>query len=76
MALTKGTKVKLLEMNGDPDPASPGTLGTVAEDPVTVAGSVVARVDWDGGRRLNLVSPPDKYEEVPVVKAPVTAVVK
>lgn len=65
--LKKGTRVRVLDMQ-DKDPVPAGTEGTV-ERVVKVADSDVIEVVWDNGRMLNLVTPPDKYEVIPCLKA-------
>lgn len=54
---TPGTKIKLIEMNNDPDPIEPGTIGKV--DFVDDAGHI--HMKWDNGRSLALIPNVDKF---------------
>lgn len=55
-------------MGDDPDPITPGTMGTIVG--IYPQGSTWAQVDvkWDNGRNLMLVIPPDQVEKVVVAK--------
>ena len=55
----RGTRVRLLKMDNEPNPLPAGALGTVRS--VDDAGTV--HVTWDGGRNLGLVTRPlgDEY---------------
>jgi hypothetical protein len=57
-ALKVGDRVRLILMASDPDPVSPGMLGTV--DRIDDLGTV--HVFWDNGRHLGLVPGIDRYE--------------
>ena len=62
-----GNRIRLVAMHDDPDPVHPGAMGTVAsvERLLTEgAGWLRIDVDWDNGRDLMLVSPPDQFEVV------------
>lgn len=61
-------RVRLLKMGDDPDPITPGTMGTIVG--IYPQGSTWAQVDvkWDNGRNLMLVIPPDQVEKVVVAK--------
>jgi hypothetical protein len=56
----EGDRVVLTQMNEDPYPVQPGTLGTVTARPIHFGGSWQVSVDWDNGRTLDLVMPPDE----------------
>lgn len=60
-----GDRIRLLTMQDDPDPIRPGTLGVVTW--VTRHGSGTESwhqigAEWDNGRTLMLVVPPDLLE--------------
>jgi len=52
-----GKRIRLIQMNDEPDPIEPGTEGTI-----THIGGGVINVDWDNGRTLGLVDGIDIYE--------------
>ena len=54
-----GTRVRLIEMAGDPNPIPPGTMGTVRA--VDDAGQLV--MAWDNGRCLSLIPGVDSFEK-------------
>ena len=56
--LPKGTRVRLIHMEDDPNPIPDGTLGTV--DHVDDAASVHTK--WDNGRYLAFIPSVDTYE--------------
>ena len=56
--LPKGTRVRLIHMEDDPNPIPDGTLGTV--DHVDDIGDVHTR--WDNGRYLAFIPSVDTYE--------------
>ena len=61
----KGDRVRLLRMQDDPDPMTPGATGTVVSAARHGFGKDAwAQIDisWDNGRCLMLVSPPDEFE--------------
>ena len=61
----KGDRIRLVHMRDDPDPVPLGTEGTVTLDPrpQTYGGKwTQVDVDWDNGRTLKLVIPPDIVE--------------
>ena len=63
-----GDRIRLVSMHDDPDPIPPGQTGTVAsvERLLTEgAGWLQIDVNWDKGRSLMLVSPPDRFEVIP-----------
>lgn len=62
-----GKRIRLVYMGEDPDPLEPGVTGTVTSS-CYVFDALHVNVDWDHGRGLNLVVPPDRYEvlNVPV----------
>ena len=56
-------RIRLIAMPDDPDPIPAGTLGTVLQ--VTDHGDwQQVDVEWDSGRSLMLVVPPDRFEIV------------
>jgi len=60
-----GDRIELLSMPKDPDPVPVGSTGTVAF--VNEHGSgprawLQIGVDWDNGRSLMLVVPPDEFD--------------
>lgn len=59
-----GDRIRLIAMLDDPDPIAPGSMGTVTAVRQQRTWAQVD-VDWDNGRRLMLVVPPDQYEVVP-----------
>ena len=54
-----GDRIRLVSMAQDPDPIEAGAEGTVIIEPVHFQGSWNVTVDWDNGRSLSLVTPPD-----------------
>jgi hypothetical protein len=63
-----GDRIRLVAMSDDPNPIVPGTTGTVRS--VRHCGSgrdawFQVDVDWDSGRKLMLVVPPDQFEVLP-----------
>ena len=63
MEVHKGDRIKLLQMNDDPDPIPAGTLGTVTF--INKCGDFTQiAVDWDNGRKLMLAVPPDRYVKI------------
>lgn len=63
MSVTKGDRIQLLLMPNDPHPIEPGTKGTVMGVTKNIwnDGSDQIAVEWDNGRALSLVSPPDSF---------------
>ncbi len=63
-----GDRVRLVFMPNDPEPIPPGTEGTVKDVVHSTWGndrySQVA-IDWDNGRRLSCICPPDFLEIIP-----------
>ena len=60
-----GDRIKLLAMPDDPDAIPPGTTGTVKSVHPHGTGRDAwfqVDVDWDSGRKLMLVVPPDRFE--------------
>ena len=61
----KGDRVRLVFMPNDPDPILVGTEGTVTDVQQMDWGQdkfSQVSVDWDNGRRLSCVVPPDFLE--------------
>ena len=65
--LSVGERIRLVHMVDDPDPVPAGTMGTVTEIHIHSDWSQI-EVSWENGRRLMLVSPPDKFEIIDRVK--------
>jgi hypothetical protein len=60
-----GDRIRLLDMQDDPDPILPGQTGTVTGVFLHGKGGkewCQIDVSWDDGRTLLLVSPPDTFE--------------
>lgn len=60
-----GDRIKLVYMGADPDPIPAGTLGTVTRITHLKFGhdvQIQVGVDWDNGRSLSCVCPPDFLE--------------
>lgn len=56
----KGDRIQLLVMPHDPAPQERMAMGTVRH--VTeLFGSTQIGVDWDNGRTIHLLCPPDRY---------------
>ena len=63
MNIKEGDRVELLEMNNDPRPIAAGEKGTVSR--VNFNGpewTHQINVDWDNGRKLNLLPYEDKFK--------------
>ena len=67
--LSVGDRIELLEMPNDPCPVEPGTKGTIRfVNPCGHCGQKAFTqfgVDWDNGRSLMLLVPPDRYRVIP-----------
>ncbi len=64
MHLRPGQRIELVEMHDDPDPIDPGTRGVVRSVAKHGSGAdafLQVDVEWDNGRSLMLVVPPDRY---------------
>lgn len=59
-----GQRIRLLAMPGDPCPVETGTEGTIRSiyHWPDSAGAVQLSIDWDNGRTLACVVPPDRLE--------------
>ncbi|MEX3635934.1 DUF4314 domain-containing protein [Paraburkholderia sp. BR14320] len=57
----KGDRIRLVEMGNDPCPIPPGSEGTV-RSVTEFEGWAQVCVNWDSGRTLNLVVPPDRFD--------------
>ena len=57
-----GDRIELLAMPDDPCPIEPGSLGTVTAMQELNFGkrNTQVSVEWDNGRKLMLVIPPDR----------------
>ena len=63
----RGQRIRLLAMSDDPDPIRVGAEGTVLGVSLVGHGSDAWHqidVEWDNGRTLMLVAPPDEFEVV------------
>jgi hypothetical protein len=58
--LKQGDRIECVNMPDDPDPILPGTRGTVAYA-LPLGDQWQIEVDWDNGRCLYLLVPPDTY---------------
>ena len=56
-----GDQIELIKMIGDPCPVEPGAKGVVIIDPVHFQNRWQISIDWENGRGLSLVSPPDTF---------------
>jgi len=56
-----GKRIKLIQMNDDPNPIESGAMGTIYHV-VGVFGSNIIHVKWDNGRTLNVEEGIDQYE--------------
>jgi hypothetical protein len=59
-----GDRIELIRMPDDPHPVATGTRGTVTNVNLVKLGReefTQVGVDWDDGRSLMLVSPPDEF---------------
>ena len=59
--LKVGDRIRLIQIVDDPDPIPVGTIGTVSEIHIHSDWTQID-VSWENGRKLMLVSPPDKFE--------------
>jgi Domain of unknown function (DUF4314) len=66
----EGDRIKLVSMINDPDPIEPGATGTVMMRPGWFQDAWQVTVDWDNGRALNLVVPPDVFEKLEPAPTP------
>jgi hypothetical protein len=62
----QGDRIELVAMPDDPNPVRKGTRGTVREVMLEYPryDQTVLAVDWDDGRTLNVVLPPDQIKLV------------
>lgn len=61
---TPGQRIRLLEMPKDPDPVPSGTEGVVRECVSYNDLDWQVEVNWDNGRTLSMVVPPDRAEVI------------
>jgi hypothetical protein len=64
----EGDRVVMRIMANDPDPVRPGTIGTVMFVDDHGSGRdawTQVAVDWDDGRKLSVIVPPDVIEVIP-----------
>lgn len=59
-----GHRIELLAMPDDPCPIDVGTQGTVTHVQDIGQGVVQVMVDWDNGRTLSLIMPPDQVRRL------------
>ena len=60
-----GDRIRLVRMCADdPDPIPPGSEGTVARPPTFFQNAWDVSVNWDNGRSLGLVVPPDQAVKI------------
>lgn len=65
MKAKKGDRIRLTSMTNDPAPIEPGAIGTVIAVASFDRGPNAwnqIHVEWDNGRTLMLVVPPDEFE--------------
>lgn len=64
MEVHPGDRLRLVEMNGDPNPIEVGTEGEVTSvtDLTSYDGTTQIGMRWDNGRTLALIAPHDKFE--------------
>lgn len=65
MNAKQGDRIRLVSMTNDPAPIEPGAIGTVVGVARFGRGPDAwnqIHVQWDNGRTLTLVSPPDEFE--------------
>lgn len=55
-----GERIELLSMPNDPDPIPVGSQGTITHVE-KLDDSYQIDVDWDSGRTLMLITPPDRF---------------
>ena len=60
-SLKVGDRIRLIQMGNDPDPIPAGTIGSVTEIHIHSDWTQI-EVSWENGRKLMLVSPPDRFE--------------
>lgn len=58
-----GKRIKLIQMNDDPNPIEGGTMGTIYHV-ANVFGKNIIHVKWDNGRTLNVEEGTDQYEVI------------
>lgn len=68
-SLRVGDRIRLVSMPDDPDPVTVGQTGTVRGIYPQGRWHQVD-VDWDNGRSLLLVVPPDRFEVIARAEAP------
>lgn len=61
----KGDRIKLVQMGPDPCPVPEGTTGTVMACDEFPDKSWQIAVNWDNGRTLSVIVPPDVIEKLP-----------
>lgn len=61
----EGDRIELVSMTNDPDPIPAGSKGTVAMKPGWFQNAWQVTVEWDSGRALSLVVPPDVAVKLP-----------
>lgn len=59
-----GMRIKLVSMQGDPDPVPTGTIGTVKNITCFATTCFNVEVDWENGRKLSLIGEHDKWAAV------------
>ena len=59
--LKPGNRIRLIEMDGEPD-MEPGALGTV--ESIVPPPVNVVHVRWDNGRTLNICPEVDRFEKI------------
>ena len=62
--MNPGDRVELIRMDDDPDPIEPGQQGTVQRITKMGDGSETVEIEWDNGRTLAVIIPPDECRVV------------
>lgn len=67
--VSEGQRIRMGTMDNDPRPIPEGTEGTVSRV-VWVMDAWHISVDWDSGRTLSIISPPDTFSILDSAKKP------
>lgn len=64
MNIKPGDRIELIHMGPDPRPIEIGEKGTVLHVSVLNRDEIQVGVQWDNGRRLHLIVPPDEFKVI------------